>query len=900
MCALNDQPPDAAGESSVFRQRAALLAHMIESAPEIMGACDSEGHVILLNRAGREWFGLPDTAGRSPEIGCADLFPPATARLIKEVALPAALRDGQWRGEMVMRDRDGRERPVDQTITVLREADGAVAGFGTTIHDRAALEEVQKALLESEQRFSKAFYASPDPYVIADFETGQIFDVNDSFVRTFGWSREEAHGHRASEVGLWADLAERDRFLEVLRRDGEVREMGQHRRTRAGEVLVCLCTAFRVNIGGCAHTLYRLRNVTQERTMERALRDSEELFSVVFRESPVPLLVTELATGQIVVVNDRFCESLGWARDQLLGRAVGEFKTWVDQGEREAAYTDIQLHGSVRNRIVRLRNRAGDIRQGRFSGEQLELGGRKCVLTVFEDLTDLLRAEAAMRESEEKFAKAFHSSPDSMVIVSSEGTRVIDINEGFTLLHGWTREEAVGRSVAELGLWAHAADRDRILAQLYAGQPVRNTPTEMRDRQGGLHQCLYSGEISEIGGVRCSISIVRDVTDRQRLEEQLRQAQKMEAVGQLAGGVAHDFNNILTVIQAHTSLLREDQRLPAEVQDSLREIAQSAHFAASLTRQLLLFSRKQVLQPGRVALSEVVARMAQMLKRIIGETVVLEFSAPPDVPDIQADAGMVEQVLLNLVVNARDAMPRGGRITIATRVVTADADYVRRVPQARTGRFVGLGVRDTGEGIAPEILSRIFDPFFTTKEEGKGTGLGLATVYGIIEQHGGWIEVESQPGAGAQFVAWFPARERPVAAASRNSKPPMEARPGETILVVEDKDDVRAVMRAVLARYGYRVVLAADGEEALVRWAEHEDEIALLITDVVMPGRLTGRDLAAQLRAARPVLKVIYCSGYDAEILDSSALDRSGTRFLAKPFDVARLAKMVRELLDEA
>jgi two-component system cell cycle sensor histidine kinase/response regulator CckA len=295
----------------------------------------------------------------------------------------------------------------------------------------------------------------------------------------------------------------------------------------------------------------------------------------------------------------------------------------------------------------------------------------------------------------------------------------------------------------------------------------------------------------------------------------------------------------------------------------------------------------------------VVARTSRLLRRVIGENITLEVVAAPGLPGINADAGMLEQVLLNLVVNARDAMLRGGRVTITTVALLADGEYVRRVPQARPGRFVGLRVSDTGEGIAPEILPRIFDPFFTTKQEGKGTGLGLATAYGIIEQHAGWFEVESPRGQGAQFTAWFPALASPAARAAHVTTPPFGARGGgETVLVVEDKEAVRAIVQTMLVRFGYKVVVAADGEEALARWEEHRDRVELLFTDVVMPGRLTGKDLADRLRAVRPGLKVIFCSGYDAEILDPAVLKTPGTRFLAKPFDVGHLAKIVRELLD--
>jgi PAS domain S-box-containing protein len=746
--------------------------NLIDAVSEIIGACDVQGRIVFLNRAGRDWCGVSESSTEALAIEDGQFYPPEIVRMIKEVALPTAVRDGVWRGESILLDRSGRACPVEQVIFPQHDADGTVTGYSTVISDASRSRATELALRESEERFSKAFYHSPDPYVIAAYDTGNIVDVNDSFTRVFGWSRDQAWGKRASELGFWADLAERDRFLEAFRRDGEVREMEQHRRTREGKIVLCQVTAYRVTIGGCLHTLYQLHDITNQR-----------------------------------------------------------------------------------------------------------------------------QAEQALRESEQKFAKAFQYLPDVVAIATIEEGMLIDVNEGFTRLHGWTREEAIGRTVGELGIWDDPAGRRSLIEELRAGIAVRSRPLVFRDRHGSRRHCLYSGAITEIGGRECLITILRDVTEQQRMEQQLRHAQKMESVGQLAGGVAHDFNNILTVIQAHTSLLLDDHRLAPDVLDSLRQIAQSAEFAASLTRQLLLFSRKQILQPGPLAINDVVTRLMRLLQRVIGENIELDLGITPGLPQINADSGMLEQLLLNLVVNARDAMPRGGRVTITTMALLADAEYVRRVPQARPGRYVGLQVRDTGEGIAPDILPRIFDPFFTTKQEGKGTGLGLATSYGIIEQHAGWIEVESKLGQGAQFTAWFPALAAPVAPPVRGNPPAMGASGGEMVLLVEDKDAVRAVVRAVLERFGYKVLVAENGEEALARWKENPDKVKLLFTDMVMPGGVTGKDLADRLRVERPDLKVVFCSGYDAEILAPAALKQPGTRFLAKPFEVGNLIETVRELL---
>jgi PAS domain S-box-containing protein len=1009
--------------SSKARLVTPFPAQTVEAAPEIMGVCDAQGVLTYLNEIGRQWCGLAENSGDIPALAWEQLFPPAIARMIEEVALPAAARDGVWRGESDLRDREGRDHPVEQTIASIRQADGTVTGFSTVLRDLSARRSTEHALRESEERFSKAFYSSPDlyviadfasgelvdvndafcrlfgvtraeaigkppsalglwkdlskrdefleslfrsgdvreaeqqfvarsgqtltcrvsafrseiggrvcalfrmrdisqersaelalreseerfskafyhspdPYVIADYDTGGIVDINDSFTRVFGWSRDDAWGKKSSELGLWADPAERDRFIEIFRRDGQVHEMEQHRRTKAGKIVLCQVTAFRITVGGRPHSLYWLHDISAERATELALRESEEKFSKAFLTSPDAMAVAEYSTGRNTEVNEAYCRLFEITREELLGHSGGELGMWGDPRDRDRYYELLNRDGSVREMEATKVKRNGERLICRITAHRLSIGGRQWLVTRILDITAQRRAEQALRESEEKFSKAFRASPDSVAIATIEDGRLIDVNEGFTRLHGWTREEAIGRTVRELGLWDDPAVRQRIIAELRTGKTVRNLPFVARDRHGGRHQCLYSGEITEIGGRDCLITIIRDVTEQQRLEEQLRHAQKMESVGQLAGGVAHDFNNILTVIQGHTSLLLDDRRLPPDTIEALRQIAQSAEFAANLTRQLLLFSRKQRLQLGPLDLNEVVARTSRLLRRVIGENITLEVVAAPGLPEINADAGMLEQVLLNLVVNARDAMLRGGRVTITMVALLADGEYVRRVPQARPGRFVGLRVSDTGEGIAPEILPRIFDPFFTTKQEGKGTGLGLATAYGIVEQHAGWIEVESQRGQGAQFTAWFPALAAPAAQPARLTTPPMKARGGETILVVEDKEAVRAIVQTVLVRFGYKVVVAENGEEALARWEEHRDQVGLLFTDVVMPGRLTGKDLADRLRAVRPGLKVIFCSGYDAEILDPEVLKAPGTRFLAKPFDVGKLAKIVRQLLD--
>jgi signal transduction histidine kinase/CheY-like chemotaxis protein/HAMP domain-containing protein len=393
---------------------------------------------------------------------------------------------------------------------------------------------------------------------------------------------------------------------------------------------------------------------------------------------------------------------------------------------------------------------------------------------------------------------------------------------------------------------------------------------------------------------------IEDITDRLNLEEQLRQSQKMESVGQLAAGVAHDFNNMLTIIQGHSSALLAKTALPAEVLDPLQAIYFAAERAAGLTRQLLMFSRKNVIQPDLLDLREVVGNMSKMLDRLLGETIQLEFRPPPELPAMEGDIGMIEQVIMNLSVNARDAMPRGGKLTIGLDTVTIDDDYVKSHADARAGRHVRLRVSDTGIGMDAATLRRIFEPFFTTKEVGKGTGLGLATVYGIVKQHDGWLEVNSEPGKGATFDVFFPASDKTIAPKEEKIVPVESTAGGtETILIVEDEPILREMARDILSGYGYRIFEASSGREALNTWQHKPNEIDLLLTDMVMPEGVSGAELAKQMRIHHPQLKVIFTSGYTANEINTQMLVKMKARYLQKPYSHANLARTVRECLDK-
>jgi len=404
-------------------------------------------------------------------------------------------------------------------------------------------------------------------------------------------------------------------------------------------------------------------------------------------------------------------------------------------------------------------------------------------------------------------------------------------------------------------------------------------------------------DLEKIVGARTA-ELQAEIVERKQLEAQFRQAQKMEAFGQLAGGVAHDFNNLLAVIMGFANLLRDTEELGAEAREQIEQVHLAGERAANLTRQLLTFSRKRDMQIRSLNLNDVIGDMAKMLVRLIGEDIKLDCKFAPNLPRVQADPSMMEQVLMNLVVNARDAMPKGGHLMISTDAVVIESSHTRGQSEARAGDFVCLSVRDTGCGMTPEVRARIFEPFFTTKGVGKGTGLGLATVFGIVKQHLGWIEVASEVGLGTSFKIFIPVTSQP--APERQAKV-VESKTGEgteTVLLVEDEEAVRGLLKIILQRHGYRVLEAASGSAALLVWKKYGTQIDLLLTDMIMPDGLTGRELAKQLLAQEPGLKVVYSSGYDDDPEGTAFISRGTAAFLQKPYTPKKLIQTVRQCLD--
>jgi PAS domain S-box-containing protein len=506
------------------------------------------------------------------------------------------------------------------------------------------------------------------------------------------------------------------------------------------------------------------------------------------------------------------------------------------------------------------------------------------------------RALRQLDDSEQRFTTAFRASPDGITISSLTEGRYIEANDAFLRMVEYERSELIGHTVSDLGIWEDAEERSPLLAKLEGREPVRGQPARFRTKSGKVRLVELSAGTIQLQGGPCLLAIVRDVTELRSLELQMRQAQKMEAIGRLAGGIAHDFNNLLGVITGYGEMVWRRLSREDPLHGKVEQILKAAERAAGLTRQLLAFSRRQVLQTKVLNLNHVVSDMDEMLRRLIGEDVELTTVLDPGLGNLTGDPDQLAQIVMNLVVNARDAMPRGGRLTIETSNAELDQAYVALRPLARPGLYVMLAISDTGSGMDAETQAHMFEPFFTTKPAGEGTGLGLSTVYGIVQQSDGYISVYSELRVGTTFKIYFP-RAFGAAAAVAERRHVAAPRSSETVLLVEDEDALRGLMQETLEDNGYTVLAARDGAEALRISDEHPGRIHVVLTDLVMPG-LTGRSTADGIALTRPDAKILYISGYSLEAVIGRGALRRDAAFLGKPFTLDALLRRLRELLD--
>ncbi|HVT60331.1 MAG TPA: response regulator [Thermoanaerobaculia bacterium] len=761
--------------------------------------------------------------------------------------------------------------------------------FGQTV----ALGQSLTRLAASEKRYRALMEQANDAILILD-PPQRIVEANREAERLLGRPREEILERRYDDFVVPDELEDSARRAEVLLSEGTVR-IERHLLRADGTRAAVEVSAALVRLGEESKILVILHDITERQRSEAALREAQQRLQHVVSSSPAVLFTLGVANGQIAaatwvsdnierLTGDSAAEALApdWWLDRLHpdDRGMGLLPSLLAQGS--AAYE------------ARLRHKRGDYLWIRSelrvvhdaSGEPVEVVGS------WSDVTARKEMELKLQQSEVQYRLLFDYNPQPMMVCDDETLAFLAVNEAAVCHYGYARAEFLAMSAHDICLPEEVrllveerARLDRAKREVF--HSVR--PMRHRTRDGRLLDVDVAASPIEFRRRRAWLVLAHDVTEKMRLEAQFLQAQKMESVGRLAGGVAHDFNNLLTLILGYGSLLLGPLADRPELRRRVEEILRAGESAATLTRQLLAFSRRQLLVPEILDLNALIRQLQQMLRRLIREDIELVTDLGEQLGRIRADAGQMEQVIMNLVINSRDAMPHGGKITIHTRNEPAAEG---RTEQAES---VVLSIRDTGAGMDSSILQHVFEPFFTTKEEGKGTGLGLAMVYGIVHQSGGRITVESQPGEGAAFTVYLPRTEE----AASPSRPPdrlLWQRGYETILLAEDAAQIRELAREILAGCGYVVLVASGTAEALALADRHIGPIHLLLTDVIMPGA-SGVELGEWLSARRPGLRVLYMSGYTSRAVQPENL-RPGVGFVQKPFKPEALAQKVREALD--
>jgi PAS domain S-box-containing protein len=752
---------------------------------------------------------------------------------------------------------------------------------------------------KSEQQYRLLFDHNPNPMWVYTRSTRAFLAVNQAAIARYGYNRKEFLSMTLNDLRVWSDKSP----VEAITFDtGASTDSwnGRHKK-KDGTLISVEGTSQAILFDGQESRLALALDVTDRRQAEEALRQSEQRTRLII-DTALDAVVTMDANGHITDWNTQAEKLFGWARTEVVGQRMAD--TIIPVRYREAHVEGLKRF--LKSGVGRVLGKRIEMSALKRDGVEIPvelaispawLGAEWTFSAFIRDLTEQKKTAAALQLGEQRYRALFEDIPVGLYRSTPEG-RLIEANPAMVAMFGYKDRESM-LAIPPAALYVDPQDRLRWSAEMLRTGVVRDFEVRLRRADGKI---IWARDTTLAkrqgdGTVVLYEGVIEDITERRSLEAQLSQASKMEAVGQLAGGVAHDFNNLLTVIMSCSAMLLDRIKAGDPGHEDVQEIAAAAELAAGLTRQLLVFSRKQVLQPRVIDINVVIRDVEKMLRRVIGEDIELLTPLHPAIAKINADRGQLEQVLMNLVVNARDAMPEGGRLTINTMNCELSSEFPMGALKAPDGEYVMLAVSDTGMGMTHEVQERLFDPFFTTKEQGRGTGLGLATVYGIIKQSGGEICVYSELGIGTTFKVYFPSLSVAAEEHFDNVKPPAVPRGSETILLVEDDPKLRVLAVRVLKKFGYEVLVAECGDEALAIASNRKTVIDAVVTDVVMPG-MNGRELVEKLVASRPGLPCLLMSGYaDDEIL-RRGVSQGDTEFLQKPFTPEQLARKVRAVLD--
>ncbi len=798
------------------------------------------------------------------------------------------------------RRKDGSTFPVEINATFIQlERDYVLA----VVRDITERKRAETTLKQSEERFSRIFRHSPIPISLHQFPGGKFVDANEGFLRLGGYTREEVIGRTPLELQIYPDPGKRSLIIEQLAKHGHLHAFDQLFRTKSGQIRHTILWIELIEIGGEKFHLAMSTDITEQKQAEQRQKQSEERFLHIFNTSPLPISLTRFSDGTLLNVNESFLRMSGFTREEVIGHTVVELGIYADHDARPFMREQLQKNGHLHGYEQRFRTKSGEIRDRKLWLELITVGGEPCALTFALDVTEQKQTEVQRKQSEERFARIFNNNPLPIALSQFADGKIVDINESWMRMSGYAREEVIGRTAIELGIYPDPKARTSIMTYLEKFGHLHGFEKEFRTKSGQIRNHVTWMDLITIGGRKNILILTLDVTEQKQaerqqklLEDQLRQTQKLEALGTLAGGIAHDFNNILGAIISFTELCKLDNPDNTELQDNLGEVLKASNRATNLVRQILSFSRQQKHERKNLQLAPVIKEALKLLRATLPATIEIQQAIDGELPDVKANPTQIHQVIMNLCTNAAHAM-KGKQGQLCLRLESLDLEKAGSQPHIDLvpGQYVRLMVSDTGHGMDEATLKRIFEPFFTTKGPGEGTGLGLSVVHGIIREHEGAIAVESQPGKGTTFSIYFPAQ----AAAGTPENLQGDSIPrgnGERVLFVDDEKALSEVAQKMIQRLGYQPVVFDSSKAAWEAFQKEPMAFDVLISDLTMPV-LTGLDLARLALGVRPNLPVILTSGSSGTFSTTEVQEIGVRELVGKPLDYQTLATALNKVL---
>jgi len=755
------------------------------------------------------------------------------------------------------------------------------------------------------KEFCSALLASPSLgiYIVQD---GVFKMVSPEFKRICGYTDEELMGKKPSDL-VHPDDLEGVRKNAILMLKGLSHTPYEFRIiTKEGDIRWIEEKVVSIIYEGRRASLGNFLDVTRRRNAEEELETASKEVKFLFESIPDPVTISDLETGRYIYVNQAFCQYTGYSKEEALGKTPFDLNLYANKGDRDRLVKHLEKDGKVDSFEVPFRLRDGRVFHGLLSGKIFKYRSKRSLIAVAKDMTPIKEAAERLKESERRYRELFDSVSDLIYRQDLDG-KFVSVNHAVTDIFGYSINELIGRKASDF--------MKPELRPLFESEYLQKVKTRGHHegvsayfaKDGRKFYLEYRSQLIRPPNGEPFISgIARDVTERilaqreiKKLEKQVLQAQKMEAIGTLAGGVAHDFNNILQAILGYTQILLMSKSEDDPDVQNLKQIEMAVKRASELTHQLLAFSQKVKSELRPINLNQEVREVEKLLRRTIPKMINIELRLAEDLKVINADAAQLEQVIMNLCVNARDAMPEGGSIIIETENVFMDDEYCKEHLGSKAGSYVMLSISDTGDGMDKETLEHIFEPFFTTKDVGKGTGLGLAMVYGIVENHDGYITCYSEPGKGTNFKIYFPvidAEPYRIEDVKQEDLSGLKGN-GETLLLVDDEDSLRELGKTILEEFGYKVILANNGESALKTYEAQKSDISIVVLDLIMPG-MGGSQCLEKLLEIDPDAKVVIASGYAVNGETKRAIDAGAKGFVRKPYEVKQFLRTVREALD--